>query len=292
MAIVSMRRILGDADAGGYAVGCYNAISLEMIRGIVAGAERVGAPVIICHAQIHFGFLPIEEISAAAVDSAARANVPVALLLDHGEDFETSLRAIQLGFNSVMLDGSKLPFTENVQLTRKVTEAAHALGATVEGELGRVTRPRSAGAMGDDEDDAATRSEMYTNIDDAVEFVRQTNVDALAAAFGTAHGVYLQEPRLDYDRIRTLRKKTGVPIVMHGGSGLTREQFVESIKSGVSKINYYSRMALRVVDRIRRELCHDGDRRVFLHDLVAPIVEEVTEEVAETCCWFGAEKKA
>lgn len=293
MSLVSMNEMLARADEDSYAVGCYNAISLEMIRGVIAGAEARNAPVMICHAQLHFGFLPLQQVAATLVDLAERADVPVSVLLDHGEDFDTALKAIQLGFNSVMYDGSKESFEKNLKETRRITDAAHALGASVEGELGRVTRPKAAGAMGDDADDAAANEELYTDIDQAAHFVRETGIDALAAAFGTAHGVYLTKPRLDYKRIVGLREATGVPIVMHGGSGLDSESFRQAIASGVRKVNYYSGMSLKAVDRLRHELCGENrEKRIFLHDLVTPLIDEISREVAHTCDIFGASGKA
>ena len=288
MPIVPMTELLEAAERGSYAVGCYNAVSIEMIRGVLTGAERARAPVILCHAQLHFGLVPVETISAALCDLAEHATVPVAILLDHGEDLDTVERTIGLGFNSVMIDGSKLPYDENLFLTRRVTARAHELGASVEGELGRVTRPRSAGAMGDDEDDAATKSELYTDVEQAVDFVSKTGIDALAAAFGTAHGVYQQEPKIDFSRISELRQATGVPIVMHGGSGLTASQFRDSVRAGVRKVNYYSGMSLNAVSKLRTLLCESGkEMKVFLHQLVEPVVEAVAEEVERSCGWFG-----
>ena len=293
MPIVPMTELLEDAERHRYAVGCYNAISLEMIRGVLFGAERVSAPVILCHAQLHFGMIPVESISAALVDLAHRSPLPVAILLDHGENLEAVARTIDLGFNAVMIDGSKLEFDENVSLTRAACECAHRRAVSVEGELGRVTRPRGAGAMGDDDDDAAARTELYTDVDRAAEFAAATGVDALAAAFGTAHGVYRKEPKLDYSRIAALREATGVPIVMHGGSGLSADQFRAAVKYGVRKINYYSAMSLRAVARIRETIrAVDTDEQVLLHHLVAPVIDEVSASVAETSRLFGAAGRA
>lgn len=152
MALTAMRDMLQDASSRGYAVPCFNAINLDMIRGIIEAAEEERSPVILCHAEIHFKYTPLEVIAPIMVNAAQRAKVPVSILLDHGKSFAAVIRAMHLGFNAIMFDGSEYEYEENVRRTAEVVKIARTLGVSVEGELGYVTRPRSGGAEGEDDD--------------------------------------------------------------------------------------------------------------------------------------------
>ena len=251
MALVSMIEILKDAKKRNYAVGCFNSINLDMIRGVIQAAEVEKSPVILCHAEIHFKFTPIEKIAPILLAEARNAKVPVAILLDHGKSFSAIVKAMHLGFNSIMFDGSELSYEENVKRTKDIVKIARELGVSVEAELGHVVRPKSGGAEGEEDDSIIDDKSLYTNPEQAKEFIEQTGADALAVAFGTAHGVYLKKPNLDLERLNKIRQIVDVPLVMHGGSGLTEVDFKNSIDNGISKINYYTNMALSTVNRLK-----------------------------------------
>lgn len=291
MSIVTMSEILKDAQAKRYAVGCYNAINLDMIRGVIEAAEEEKSPVILCHAEVHFKFTPLEKIAPILVNEARNAKVPVALLLDHGKSFDAIVIAMHLGFNAIMYDGSSLNYDENVSNTKEIVKIAKTLGFDVEAELGHVTRPKSAGAEGDEDDSVIDDTSLYTNPLQARKFVEETGVNALAVAFGTAHGVYLKTPKLDLERLKQIKTKVDVPLVMHGGSGLSAENFKNSIENGISKINYYTGMALHAAERLKEEL-NKTDGNVFYHNLMVSTIDAIREDVQKTMRMFGSSRRA
>lgn len=285
MPIVSMNSILADARDGDYAVGSFNSIDLAMARGIIRAAEAENAPVILCHAEVHFKYTPLESVMPILLTEAAAARVPVALLLDHGKDFTAMIRAMHLGMNSIMFDGSDLDYADNLAQTTEIVKIAHALNIAVEGELGRVVRPADGGAEGHDDSSLVDDATLYTDPDEAAAFVRQTGVDALACAFGTVHGVYRKEPKLDFPRLRAIADKTGVPIVMHGGSGLTADDFRQAIANGVRKINYYTNLALFVGEEIKRQIAQCDEP--FYHNIAAWAQQAVYEDTRQAIRLFS-----
>jgi len=287
----AMSEMLQDASRRGYAVPCFNAINLDMIRGIIEAAEAEHSPVILCHAEIHFKYTPLEQIAPLMVDAMNRAKVPVGILLDHGKSFPAVMNAMHLGFNAIMFDGSEYDYEENVRLTSEVVRIAKTLGVSVEGELGYVTRPRSGGAEGEDDDAVIDDTSHYTDPQQAGEFVERTGIDALAAAFGTVHGVYLKKPELDLARLEKIRAAAGVPIVMHGGSGLSDEDFGHSIDKGVAKINYYTGMALKVMERAKERLLRT-EERVFYHEFMRNVIRDISEDAGQIMRKFRSSGKA
>ncbi len=244
--LVNLKEILEIAEAKNIAVGCFNAPNIASLRAVIGAAEQTDRPVVITHAQIHEdkGICAMEEIISAMLWHAKKASVPVCVHLDHGTDIEYIRRALELGFTSVMYDGSELPLEENIANTKKVVEMAHSYGASVEAELGSMGARRGGfgGATAADENDK--RVSIYTDPQDAGRFLEETGIDALACAFGTAHGFYKDTPKLDFDRVSALRAVLGgLPIVMHGGSGVSEEDYHKVIERGVRKINYYTYMA-------------------------------------------------
>jgi len=286
-----MGELLQDASRRGYAVPCFNAINLDMVRGIIRAAEEEHSPVIVCHAEIHFKYTPLAQIAPVMVDAMNRAKVPVSILLDHGKSFEAVIQAMHLGFNAIMFDGSTHAYEENVRRTAEIVKISHALGVSVEGELGYVTRPKSGGAEGEDDDAIIDDTSLYTDPEQAREFVERTGIDALAAAFGTVHGVYLKQPRLDIDRLDNIRRTAGVPIVMHGGSGLSDEDFKRTINHGVAKINYYTGMALSVVDKARDRLKQERESG-FYHEFMTNVIDDFREDAARIMRTFRSSGKA
>ena len=277
MPIVSMNDILHDAKSGGYAVGCFNSIDLAMTRGIIRAAEEEKAPVILCHAEVHFKFTPLESIMPILLQEASIAKTPVALLLDHGKNFDAVVRSMHLGMNAVMYDGSELNYADNVAKTAEIVKIAHALGISVEGEVGRVVRPANSGAEGHDDASLAGDDSLYTDPDEAAEFVKKTGVDALACAFGTVHGIYRKEPKLDFSRLKSIADKTDVPIVMHGGSGLKSCDFRQAIANGVTKINYYTNLSLYTGKTVQQKI--SSTEEPFYHEILVWAEQAVYEDV-------------
>lgn len=220
------------------AVGSFNTPNLECLLAVLDSAEALDVPVIIAHAQCHEEVAPLDKIGPAMVELAKRSKVKVCVHLDHGENFEYCKRAIDLGFTSVMIDYSTLPYEENVKGTREMVEYAHANGVEVEAELGALPQREGGG-----EATAVDPSDLYTKPELVPDFLARTGIDALAIAFGTAHGIYKTKPVLNMDIITKVREYTDIPLVMHGGSGISDEEYREVIRRGVDKINYYSYMS-------------------------------------------------
>ena len=244
--LVTLKELLDQAKVEHKAVGAFNGTTLEAIRGIIQAAEELNAPVILQHAQSHDDLIDLEEIGPVMKYYAERAKVPVALHLDHGSSFERCVQALRLGFTSVMYDASAKSFEENASETAEIVKIAHAVGASVEAELGHIFTSKvvqGEGAGADSTDDYEDLDNIYTDPEVAKKFVEMTNVDCLAVAFGTTHGVYLTEPKLDLPRVARLREATNIPLVMHGGSGVSEEDYRKVIARGVRKINYYTYMA-------------------------------------------------
>lgn len=236
--LVGLKDIIKEGRARGIAVGNFNTPNLEALNAVLDAAEELDVPVIIAHAQCHEPYAPIDRIGPCMVELAKRAKVSVCVHLDHGEDFEYVKRAIEIGFTSVMIDCSTASYDENVALSREVTLYAHERGVDVEAELGAL--PAREGGEGEC---AADATKLYTVPALVPDFLEKTGVDALAIAFGTAHGIYKSTPILNMDIISSVRALSDVPLVMHGGSGISPEQYREVIKRGIDKINYYSYMA-------------------------------------------------
>lgn len=291
--LVSLTELMKDAEEKGYAVGAFNAVSFESLRAIIAAAEETGKGVILNHAEVHFPIMPLEVIAPIMVDMAKKAKVPVCVHLDHGQSLETCMKAIQLGFTSVMLDVSGADYEENVAQTALMCRLAHSVGVTVEAELGHIFQSDiGVGEAGEQEtlDSFASAEDVYTDPDMAKDFVERTGVDALAIAFGTAHGVYQVKPKLDLDRIKMIKEKIDVPFVMHGGSGLTKEEFQTAIRNGIRKINYYTYMALAGGKAIKDFIDSKAEgANVFYHDIPGIAMEAMKENVKEAINIFSLE---
>lgn len=235
--IASLKEVIAISKKNGRAVGSFNTPNLECLLAVLGAAEKLNVPVIIAHAQCHEGVSPIQKIGPVMVELAKRASVPVCVHLDHGEDFDYCKQAIALGFTSVMIDYSTLPYEDNVKGTAEVVAYAHARGVDVEAELGALPQREGGG------ESAADPTALYTKPELVPDFLARTGVDALAIAFGTAHGIYKKTPVLNLDIIDEVRKKTDIPLVMHGGSGISHEVYRDVIRRGINKINYYTYMS-------------------------------------------------
>jgi len=262
MPLVRSKEILVEARRRGYGVPGLLGGNLEMVIGQIRAAEEKGSPLILVFNQQVTPRVPIELGMPLIVNAARRAKVPVATILDHGHSLESILQAIYWGSSSVMFDGSGLPYEENVRQTREVVRVAHALQVCVEAELGSI-----AGSAVDLENLGPESS--LTDPDVAADFVERTGVDALAISFGNVHGVYRGEPHLDLDRVRKIRSMVGVPLVMHGGSGLAESDYPRIIESGVSKVCYYTAMGIGASNDLRRMLTDAAQGTVVYHDIIS-----------------------
>ena len=234
--LVTLKDILAEAERGKYGVGLFNMLNLEMARGIIEAAEEERSPLILGVAEVHLPLIPFEYASLIMRDIAAKASVPVCLHFDHGTDPEKIGAAIKAGFSSVMYDGSALPYEENIKNTLEVCKMAHAKGVSVEAELGHV-----GGGEGGTDDGI---EEMYTKVDQVVDFNNRSEVDALAVAIGTAHGKYKTKPVLDINRLAQIYAVSDKPLVLHGGSGLSDDDFRNTIANGIRKINICTEMCV------------------------------------------------
>ena len=253
--LVSMKQILKLAEAKKIAIGSFNTPNLESLLAIIGAAEELNLPVIIMHAQLHedIGVCELETIGPIMVDMAKKATVPVCVHLDHGTDPGYIKKALDIGFTSVMYDGSEGDVEENIANTAIVVEMAARFGASVEGEVGSMGK--RADGYGNHQGES-----VYTDPVLAQRFVKETGIDALACAFGTVHGISSTKMKLDYDRITMIKEVVDVPLVMHGASGLTEEEFRETIRRGIRKINYYSntsKVAAEAVSKKQYKQYHD-----------------------------------
>lgn len=236
--LVGLREIIAEGRSRKIAVGSFNTPNLECLLAVLDAAEELDVPVIVAHAQCHESVAPLDRIGPVMIELAKRSRVKVCVHLDHGEDFDYCKRAIDMGFTSVMIDYSTLPYEQNAGGTKEVVDYAHAKGVDVEAELGALPQREGGG-----EGVAADPSDLYTKPELVPDFLAKTGIDALAIAFGTAHGIYKTKPVLNMDIITEVRKYTELPLVMHGGSGISHEEYRELIARGINKINYYSYMS-------------------------------------------------
>lgn len=238
--LVTLSDVMKIAEEKKIAVGSFNTPNLEGLIAVIEAAEELNLPVIIQFAQCHEPWIQLSIIGPVMVELAKRARVPVCVHLDHGETMEYLEQALEMGFSSIMYDGSTLSLKENLINTRKAVQLAKKTGASVEAELGSMGRRESGAGDGSGSKDD---SKIYTDPEMAKVFVEETKIDALACSFGTTHGIYLEEPKLDLEVVKKVRYLTkGIPVVMHGGSGVSREDYRRAIEAGVRKINYFTYM--------------------------------------------------
>lgn len=270
--LVTLRQIMNLCEAKKCAVGSFNTPNLEAVMAVIGAAEELNVPVIIQHAEVHEDIMPVRIIGPIMVEMAKRAKVPVCVHLDHGESMDYLCNALDLGFTSIMYDGSVLPFEENMANTKMMVSIAKQTGASVEAEIGSMgKRETGAGNTADGPDPA----KVYTDPEQAKIFVQETGIDALACSFGTTHGVYLSEPKLDLSVVEKVRKKANIPVVMHGGSGVSDADYQRAIRAGVRKINYYTYMAMAggnsIADQFRMgciPIEKDGKQYKYCYSLI------------------------
>ena len=278
--LTDLKSVLVPAMKGGYAVGLFNTTDTDMLEAAIEAAEHMRSPIIIGTAEVLLPFGELKLIAPSIIAAAKRASVPVVVHYDHGLTFDRCMEALKLGFSSVMFDGSTKEYEENLKETRENVKIAHSMGATVEGEIGHV------GTIGDGSDYNA--SDLYTTPKQAIDYIDATGVDALAIAIGTAHGQYIKKPVLDIDRLREIRSATDVPLVLHGGSGLSDDDFRNTVKNGIAKINIFTDLCV-AGNRAMREGLDAGEAYLTIRNRK---VEAIRDTVIEKMKLFGSEGKA
>ncbi len=297
--LVSSKELVDAAKAGGYAIGAFNAVNMESVQAIFAAAEKERAPFIIQVTQTTMSYTKAEELTAIIFALAERATVPMALHLDHGRSFSIVMQFLRMGFTSVMIDGSlqedgKTPrsYEENVEVTKKVIEAAHSIGVSVEAEIGRL------GQIGEDSGTALTDPE------EAEKFVNDVgDIDMLAVAIGTRHGLFKGRPIIRSDRVKEISDRINLPLVMHGGTGVPDEDVQSAIKAGIAKVNIDTQIRVAFYEAVRdavlaTEKEHakadaSGDTRKYdIRKILSPGRSAMTEAIAEKMRLFGSSNKA
>ena len=265
--LVNLNEVLKYAEDNNCAIGSFNTPNFASLKAVLNAAERKNIPVIIMHAQVHeeMGLCQMDEIAPIMKFMAEKSTVPVCMHLDHGTDVDYIEKGLELGFTSVMYDGSLLSKEENYANTIKVVEMAKKYNASVEAEIGSMGA-REGGGEGDES--------IYTDPDDAKDFSEKTGIDALACAFGTAHGLYTKEPKLDFERLAEIKNKVSVPLVMHGGSGVSTEDYKKVIELGIRKINYYTYMA-----KAGGKAVAEAENKMFFHDVELVAIAGMEEDV-------------
>jgi len=286
MSIVTLREALADAEKRKYAIGCHNVGGFEAIKGIILAAEAERAPVIMGITEAQLGDrIPLDTLAGMLVSEAKKAKVPVVIHLDHGETFETIKKAIDLGFSSVMYDGSKLPFEENIRTTKEVAEYARKKGVSLEAEIGEMTATDGGEGQGGGGHGA------FTDPARAKDFAQRSGVDALAVSYGSVHGLHAVKPALDFALLGRIDASVDIPLVLHGGSGLLPEDYRKSIELGIRKINYVSFGYNEVAKRLKRRI--DEDKEAPLYWRYSDWAIDCFRDVfRETMRMFGSSGKA
>lgn len=279
--LVNMRDLLEDAEIGNYAVGSFSVANMEMVLGVLKAAEELKAPVILQIAEVRLKQSPLEIIGPLMVAAAENASTPVAVHFDHGKTIEKITEALDIGFTSVMFDGSHLPLEENIEMTKKVISTVEEYDAAVEAEIG---------CVGGSEDGSEDIAINCTKPDDAVRFEKETGVDALAIAIGNAHGNYKSTPKLRFDILKQVDDMTDTPLVLHGGTGISPEDFVKCSKTGIKKINIATATFDSVENNVR-EAYKNGNIQGY-YDLHEAEIEGAYKNAKRHILIFGSDNKA
>lgn len=280
--LVNMKEILSSAKKGRYGIGFFNAVNVEMARAVIGTAEELHSPVMIGTAEILLPSMPLPQVASYLLPLAREASVPVCVHYDHGLTFEKCLEALKLGFTSVMYDCSTTSYETNVAKVAEMAHIAHAMGATIEGELGHVGDNEGAGKLNDP-------SAYYTDPSVAADYAKRTGVDALAVAVGNAHGDYKFPPKLDFERIKTISQITGIPLVLHGGSGLSDSDFRTAVQKGICKVNIFTDLDKAGAAGVKKGL----DANVHaMTGLIPYEIDAYKQVAAEKIRLFGSDGKA
>lgn len=277
--LVNLNDVLLPAKRGHYAVGLFNTTDTDMLQAAIEAAEEMHAPIIIGTAEVLLPYGELQLIAPSVIAAAKRAKVPVVVHYDHGLTFERCMEALRLGFSSVMYDASAKAYAQNIEETREIVRIAHAFGATVEGEIGHVGNADGSDPAGED---------RYTTLQEATDYLRDTGVDALAIAIGTAHGAYKTAPKLSFDRLAQIRAAVDVPLVLHGGSGLTDADFRRAVAGGIAKVNIFTDLCLAGMEAQKQAVAGQMDY-LSARNLKK---DAIREAVKQKMALFGCQNKA
>lgn len=279
----SYREVLQDANAKGYAVGQFNLNGLEYLQSIVEVAEEERSPVILGVSASSAKYFGMDYLTALTNAAKLKATVPIILHLDHGPHFEFAVKAIHAGFDSVMYDGSEHPLDENIAVTKKIVDVAHALGISVEGEIG---------VIGGTEDEISVDEAhaMLAKVDESERFAKETGIDAIAPALGTAHGQYKEKPHIAFDRLEEIFKRTGTPVVLHGGSGVPEEDIKRAIALGVAKINVNTEIQMAFHEKVKAVIA-DNPKLYDSRKYLGPAREAIKEVIRQKIRLFGSNNR-
>lgn len=277
--LVNLNEVLKKAQKEKYAVGLFNTTDTDMLQAVIEAAEESRSPVILGTAEVLLPYGELKLIAPSVIAAAKRASVPVVVHYDHGLTFERCLETLQLGFSSVMFDGSAKAYGQNIEETKEIVKIAHAFGASVEGEIGHV----GEAAQGDE-----SLENMYTTVAEAKEYLENTGVDALAVAIGSAHGVYKKKPKLNIERLKEIADAVSVPLVLHGGSGLSDDDFKNTIREGIAKVNIFTDLCLAG----ERAMKDGAEKKLGYLETRNLKVEYIKEAVKHKMSLFGSVNKA
>ncbi len=280
--LVNMREMMAAAKREKYGVGFFNAVNVEMARAVIETAEELSAPVMIGTAEVLLPAMPLERVAEYLIPMAKKAKVPVCVHFDHGLSFQKCMEALRLGFSSVMYDCSKEDYDSNVQKVAEMVRICRGMGVTVEGELGHVGQNEGAGKLARPED-------YYTDPLTADDYAARTGIDALAVAVGNAHGAYKFPPKLDFGRIETIADRTGLPLVLHGGSGLSDSDFRAAVEKGICKINIFTDLNVAGKSGVEKALL-EGAKDMM--GIIPYEIEAMKAVVREKILLFGSDGKA
>ncbi|PIE36129.1 tagatose-bisphosphate aldolase [candidate division KSB3 bacterium] len=279
MEIVNSAELLQDAFANHYAVGAFNVSDMENIQSVMDAAEELQSPALIQGAQEEVEYADGECFVEMIKALARHRKGVVGIHLDHCQHFDFEVKCIRYGFSSIMFDGSLLSFEENIAMTRKVVEVAHAAGVAVEGELGTIGQTTEFGEK--------IESSGLTDPEDALKFAKETGVDFLATSFGTAHGLYKAEPKLDFERLQKIAELTNLPLVMHGGTGVPEDQIKKAIGLGISKINFSTILRKSFIDRMKAYLTENPDDLMTMN-IIGEASKAMTQSVKDMMQMCGS----
>lgn len=284
MPLVTLREVLADAQKNGYAVGAFNTNNMEIVQAIVEAATEERAPVILQASQGALRYAGIDYIVGMVRAALETTDIPIVLHLDHGTDFDQVMLCLRKGFTSVMIDGSKYPLEENIAITKKVVEVARPMGVTVEAELGKI---------GGTEDNISVseREATLTVPEEAALFCQETQVDALAVAIGTAHGVYKGEPKLDFERLERINELVDTPLVLHGASGVPEESIRKAVERGICKVNIDTNLR-QAFTRAVHEYIAENPEQFDPRKILGPAKQAMKETIKQKIRLFGSSNRA
>ena len=285
MSLINLKDLLNNAKQNKFAVGAFNITNLASIDYMVDAAKEQQSPIILQVAEIHLRYFALEDIAPAIISAAKKVDIPICVHLDHGLSFPTVIRAIRAGFTSVMYDGSSHPIDENIQTTKEIVKIAKSVGVSVEGEIGHIGGGESVGESL--KEGGVANKELFTKVEEALRFYNETGIDALAVAIGNVHGFYKGEPELDFNRLVQIRDAVPLPLVLHGGSGISDDDFKKAISLGICKINFYTQASVAAMDEVKKYLKEHPDATSF-PDLVAKGMEGFKATVKERLEVFGS----